>query len=67
MIPGGGSRLPATEATVQKTQIDRGVVRSPQHFIMKGRDVYEFVQRTLPITLERAAEGAGMHRGGGSR
>jgi 3-oxoacyl-[acyl-carrier-protein] synthase-3 len=59
-IPGGGSRLPATPDTVVPVQVAPGVVRSPQHFTMQGREVYDFVQRTLPITLGRAAAGAGL-------
>lgn len=60
MIPGGGSRLPATAETVEPVQVDRGVTRSPQHFTMKGREVFDFVQRTLPLTLEQGAEAAGF-------
>ncbi len=60
LVPGGGSRLPATEETVKVVEEKEGVVRSPMHFTMKGREVYEFVQRALPCTLKRAAGKAGM-------
>lgn len=59
-IPGGGSRLPATAETVRVVEEEPGVMRSSQHFTMKGREVYEFVQRTLPLTIERAASAADM-------
>jgi len=60
IIPGGGSRLPATAETVKVVKVAEGVRRSPQHFVMKGREVYDFVQRTLPITLCNAVEAAGV-------
>jgi 3-oxoacyl-[acyl-carrier-protein] synthase-3 len=59
-VPGGGSRLPATPETVQLEKVKQGVVRSPQHFTMNGPEVYQFVQKTLPQTLAKAAQGANL-------
>lgn len=57
-VPGGGSRLPASEETVQPVTVKHGVVRSPVHFTMNGPQVYEFVQERLPLTVAAAAESA---------
>lgn len=58
IVPGGGSRLPASEETVKLVQHKQGVIRNAHHFTMKGHEVYDFVQHTLPITLEKAAQAA---------
>jgi 3-oxoacyl-[acyl-carrier-protein] synthase-3 len=59
-VPGGGSRLPATPETVQLREEKHGVIRSPQHFTMKGSDVYDFVLDRLPLTVGAAARDAGL-------
>ena len=59
IVPAGGSRLPTSEATVKIVEEKHGVIRNKHHFAMDGRAVYDFVQHTLPLTLERAAQSAG--------
>ncbi len=60
IVPGGGSRTPITEENVRPVQEKPGIVRAPQHFTMKGREVYEFVQQALPTTLANAVEKADL-------
>jgi len=60
IVPGGGSRMPANHDNVRVVQEKEGIVRSPMHFTMQGREVYDFVQRTLPCTLTRVIRKAGM-------
>jgi len=60
IVPGGGSRQPVTRENIVPVEEKPGIVRAPHHFVMQGRDVYQFVQATLPDTLENAAHAAGM-------
>lgn len=50
-LPGGGSRLPASEQTVA----------ARDHYIkMNGREVYKFAVRTIPRAIERVVADAGL-------
>ncbi len=60
IVPGGGSRLPASAETIKLVEEKPGIIRSAQHFTMQGHAVYDFVQGKLPETLENAAKAAGM-------
>jgi len=51
ILPGGGSRLPASYETVERGQ----------HYLqMNGREVYKFAVRVIPRAIEEAAERAGL-------
>jgi 3-oxoacyl-[acyl-carrier-protein] synthase-3 len=50
-LPGGGSRLPASEQTVA----------AREHYIkMNGREVYKFAVRTIPRAIEHVVAAAGL-------
>lgn len=51
-LPAGGSRLPASYATVEREQ----------HYLqMNGREVYKFAVRVIPRAIEEAVKRAGLH------
>ena len=51
MIPAGGTRTPASHATVEQRQ----------HYMkMNGREVYKFASRILPKAFHEALDGAGL-------
>ena len=52
IIPAGGFKTPSSEATAIMKEDDAGNVRSLDHLIMKGDDVFNFVQREVPQMVE---------------
>jgi len=48
IIPAGGFKLPSTPETAELKEDSAGNVRSLDHLIMKGDDVFNFVQREVP-------------------
>jgi 3-oxoacyl-[acyl-carrier-protein] synthase-3 len=51
-IPAGGARLPASEETSKLMLDDSGNRRSLDNLVMKGDQVFSFVQRVVPGIIE---------------
>jgi 3-oxoacyl-[acyl-carrier-protein] synthase-3 len=51
-IPAGGSRLPISSETSIMTQDISGNFRSKENLVMKGDDVFNFVQSEVPSMIE---------------
>jgi 3-oxoacyl-[acyl-carrier-protein] synthase-3 len=47
-IPAGGSRMPITEETGELSEDVHGNLRSKNHLVMKGDEVFNFVQAEVP-------------------
>ncbi|HUZ57395.1 MAG TPA: ketoacyl-ACP synthase III [Hanamia sp.] len=58
MIPAGGFRIPSTAATAVMHEDSAGNFRSPDNLVMKGDDVFNFVQREVPPMIEHLLEKA---------
>jgi len=52
-IPAGGFKMPSTEITKQLKEDKAGNIRSLDHLIMKGDDVFNFVQTKVPEMFEK--------------
>ena len=55
-IPAGGFRMPSTPETAEMVQDEAGNFRSKNHLVMKGDDVFNFVQREVPPMIEHLLE-----------
>lgn len=62
MIPAGGLRLPVSEDTARMEEDAAGNFRSKNDLIMKGDDVFNFVQREVPPMIEEVLNFAGKNR-----
>lgn len=51
-IPAGGFRMPCTEETAKMVEDANGNFRSLNHLVMKGDEVFNFVQREVPPMIE---------------
>jgi 3-oxoacyl-[acyl-carrier-protein] synthase-3 len=52
IIPAGGFKMPSTQKTAELKEDSAGNVRSLDHLMMKGDDVFNFVQREIPPMVE---------------
>ena len=52
IIPAGGYKMPSTPETAELKEDAAGNVRSLDHLMMKGDDVFNFVQREVPPMVE---------------
>ena len=52
MIPAGGFRAPSTSETSIMTEDAAGNYRALDHLVMKGDEVFNFVQREIPPLIE---------------
>lgn len=52
MIPAGGLRKPCTDETGKMIADCVGNIRSEEHLIMNGTEVFNFVQREVPIMVD---------------
>lgn len=60
-IPAGGSRMPSTpETAVLRDQDGDGNLRALDHLVMKGADVFTFVQTRVPPLVEETLAYAGL-------
>jgi len=48
MVPAGGARLPASNATAALTEDEDGNRRALEHLVMQGREVFAFTQTVVP-------------------
>ncbi len=63
IIPAGGSRMPCTPETAElRDTAGDGNLRSLDHLVMKGSDVYLFVQTDVPPLIEDTLEYAGVKK-----
>lgn len=51
-IPAGGARLPSTDETAILEEDSVGNIRSKNHLLMKGDEVFNFVQSEVPKMIE---------------
>lgn len=56
MIPAGGFRMPATQETKQMKEDAAGNFRSLENLVMKGDEVFNFVQKEVPSMIEQLLE-----------
>ncbi|MDP1622524.1 MAG: ketoacyl-ACP synthase III [Bacteroidales bacterium] len=59
IIPAGGSKLPSSLETSQLHEDASGNFRALDHLVMKGDDVFNFVQREVPPMIEQLLTTAG--------
>lgn len=59
ILPAGGSRIPSSEETLKMKVYEDGSVRSLEHVIMTGPDVFSFAISELPRDIKRLLEYAG--------
>lgn len=52
IIPAGGFKLPSTPETAELKEDSAGNIRSLDHLVMKGDDVFNFVQREVPQMVD---------------
>tara|TARA_B110000259_G_C14023969_1_gene404014 strand:- start:1817 stop:2881 length:1065 start_codon:yes stop_codon:yes gene_type:complete len=51
-IPAGGFRLPSSAKTAELTKDESGNLRSLDHLVMKGDEVFNFVQTKIPEMIQ---------------
>jgi len=59
IIPAGGSRLPSSTETGQLYEDPSGNFRALNHLVMKGDEVFNFVQREVPPMIDELLSTAG--------
>jgi 3-oxoacyl-[acyl-carrier-protein] synthase-3 len=59
MIPAGGFKIPSTSDTSKMVEDTAGNFRSLDHLVMKGDEVFNFVQREVPPMIEDLLSNAG--------
>lgn len=57
-IPAGGFRMPSTAETAELKEDAAGNFRALDNLVMKGDDVFNFVQREVPLMIEHLMEEA---------
>jgi len=62
IIPAGGFRMPSTQKTAELKEDKAGNLRSLDHLYMKGDDVFNFVQREIPVQIENLLKTAGLNK-----
>jgi len=62
MIPAGGFRIPSSPATAEMTEDSNGNFRSLDHLVMRGDEVFNFVQREVPPMVNHLLETAGISK-----
>jgi len=58
IIPAGGFKIPSTSKTAEMVEDAAGNFRSLDNLVMKGDDVFNFVQREVPPMIEQLLEKA---------
>jgi len=62
IIPAGGFRMPSTPETAKMKEDAAGNFRSLDNLVMKGDDVFNFVQREVPPMVEQLLQKAGVSK-----
>lgn len=60
IVPAGGSRLPCNDQTRVPAQDADGSSRSLEQIRMHGRDIFEFMNRVVPGSVQAALDQAGL-------
>lgn len=60
IIPAGGFRMPSTEETAVEHEDEAGNLRSLNHLVMQGDDVFNFVQREVPPMIHHLLDRANL-------
>jgi len=61
-IPAGGFKMPCTPETAEMKEDENGNFRSLENLVMKGDEVFNFVQTKVPPMIEEILEIAGKTR-----
>lgn len=61
-IPAGGFRMPSTAETAELREDEAGNMRAADHLVMKGDEVFNFVQREVPPMIEHLLSTAGISK-----
>ena len=61
-IPAGGFRMPSTPKTAQLKEDASGNLRALDNLVMKGDEVFNFVQREVPPMIEHLMEQASISK-----
>lgn len=61
-IPAGGFRLPSSPETAILSEDEVGNLRAADHLVMKGDEVFTFVQREVPPMIEHLLSIAGISK-----
>ncbi len=59
MIPAGGFKIPSDPSTAKLVQDDKGNLRALDHLVMKGDDIFNFVQIEVPPLIENVVQMSG--------
>ena len=62
MIPAGGFKLPSSPKTAVMEKDDAGNFRSLDHLVMKGDEVFNFVQREVPPMIDELIAKADINK-----
>ena len=62
MIPAGGFKMPSTPETAILKEDKAGNLRSLDNLVMKGDDVFSFVQREVPPMIEDLINSVGINK-----
>ena len=61
-IPAGAFKMPSTKETAELKEDKSGNSRALDHLVMKGDEVFNFVQRVVPPMIENLLEMAGRNK-----
>ncbi len=62
IIPAGGFRMPSTAETAELKTDSSGNARALDHLVMKGDEVFNFMQREVPPMIENLLDKANRHK-----
>ena len=62
IIPAGGFKMPSNPETAVLKEDDSGNLRALDHLVMKGDDVFNFVQREVPPMVEELLNKAKLNK-----
>jgi len=62
IIPAGGFKTPSTPKTAEMVEDAAGNFRSLDNLVMKGDDIFNFVQREVPPMIEQLLEKAKLNK-----
>jgi 3-oxoacyl-[acyl-carrier-protein] synthase-3 len=62
MIPAGGFKLPSSQETAEMKEDIAGNFRSLDNLVMKGDEVFNFVQREVPPMIDELIEHSGVEK-----
>ncbi len=60
IVPAGGMRRPASEATVCEVEDEQGNVRAPDNLFMNGPEIFNFTLSAVPDSVRRLLDKSGL-------